>query len=260
MFDLQVKDGVIKNNFIYNIKLESMIIEPRGKCNVRTLKPMTPKGITIHNTANTSKGANALLHSKYLTNIEKADSKYVSWHFTVDDEMIVQHLPITEVGYHAGDGVGFGNSNTIGIEICENGDYEKAQSNAIILIIALMGELGIEVEYVRPHRYYSNYRKLCPRKILKNEKEWKSKWSSFTNTILSVKKHYENMGVSYRDKEIIYKTLSDIPKWGKDAIKHRIKIGALNGTGNGELNISQDMLRMIVSDYVLFRSIGLIEE
>ena len=31
-------------------------------------------------------------------------SRQVSWHFTVDDTQIIQHIPLNEVAYHAGDG------------------------------------------------------------------------------------------------------------------------------------------------------------
>lgn len=50
----------------------------------------------------------------------------VSWHYTVDDHAIVQHLPDGERAYHAGDGAnGPGNRTSIGIELCVNagGDF-----------------------------------------------------------------------------------------------------------------------------------------
>lgn len=50
--------------------------------------------ITVHNTANTSPGANARAHANYVKN----PTTDVSWHFTVDDHEIYQHLPTNEVG------------------------------------------------------------------------------------------------------------------------------------------------------------------
>src|SRR5690625_437143 len=82
---------------------------------------MSPKYITVHNTANTSAGADAKMHARYLHN--GASGRTVGWHFSVDDTRIVQHLPTDEHGWHAGDGAkGTGNLHSIGIEICENGD------------------------------------------------------------------------------------------------------------------------------------------
>ena len=61
----------------------------------------------------------------------------VSWHYTVDDLSIYQHLPDGERAYHAGDGgSGPGNATSIGIEICVDagGDFEQAKANVAALV------------------------------------------------------------------------------------------------------------------------------
>lgn len=68
--------------------------------NARSGYAMTPEYITIHNTANTSKGANAASHASYMSNSGK--NTYVSYHFVVDDKEIYQLLPCNEAGWHAG--------------------------------------------------------------------------------------------------------------------------------------------------------------
>ncbi|MED3629397.1 N-acetylmuramoyl-L-alanine amidase [Bacillus subtilis] len=140
---------------------------PKGNKN-RPAYPMNPLYITVHNTSNTAKGADAASHARYVKNPETA----TSWHFTVDDEKIYQHLPLNENGWHAGDGNGTGNRKSIGIEICENsdGDFEKAVSNAQWLIKKLMKEQGISFANVVPHKHWSG--KECPRKLL-------DRWDSF---------------------------------------------------------------------------------
>ncbi|MEN4815783.1 N-acetylmuramoyl-L-alanine amidase [Bacillus velezensis] len=130
---------------------------------------MNPVYITVHNTANTAKGANAAMHARY----EKNPETPTSWHFTVDEKEIYQHLPLNENGWHAGDGNrGTGNRKSIGIEICENsdGDFEKAVANAQWLIKKLMKEQGISLANVVPHQHWSG--KYCPRKLL-------DRWDSF---------------------------------------------------------------------------------
>ncbi|MEW4025588.1 N-acetylmuramoyl-L-alanine amidase [Bacillus siamensis] len=129
---------------------------------------MNPAYITVHNTANTAKGANAAMHARY----EKNPETPTSWHFTVDEKEIYQHLPLNENGWHAGDGNGTGNRKSIGIEICENsdGDFEKAVANAQWLIKKLMKEQGISLANVVPHQHWSG--KYCPRKLL-------DRWDSF---------------------------------------------------------------------------------
>ncbi|GAA0414971.1 hypothetical protein GCM10008934_02300 [Virgibacillus salarius] len=135
---------------------------------------MTPQFITVHNTANSSKGANAELHSRYLHN--GAGGRTVGWHFTVDDKEVYQHIPTNESAYHAGDGSGSGNRKSIGIEICENsdGDFQKAVKNAQQLIKQLMKEHNIPIERVVPHKHWSG--KNCPHLLL-------NMWSTFIDGI-----------------------------------------------------------------------------
>ncbi|MGN7326552.1 peptidoglycan recognition protein family protein [Bacillus pumilus] len=129
---------------------------------------MKPLYITVHNTANTDQGANALRHVNYV----KKPNTATSWHFTVDENWIYQHLPLNENGWHAGDGRGTGNMKSIGIEICENadGNFEKAVENAQWLIRKLMTEQGIPLANVVPHKRWSG--KNCPRQLL-------NRWDSF---------------------------------------------------------------------------------
>ena len=103
---------------------------------------MKPEYITIHDTANKSKGAGAEMHNRYVHNV----APNPSWHFTVDDKAIYQHLPLNENGWHAGDGTnGTGNRQSIGIEICENRDGNRAQAekNAAWLTAKLLKDFGL---------------------------------------------------------------------------------------------------------------------
>jgi len=122
--------------------------------------------ITVHNTANSSPGANARAHANYVKN----PTTDVSWHYTVDDREIYQHLPLNEVGWHAGTSAG--NSQSIGIEICENsdGDFSAAVRNAQWLIAKLMQDLSVPIGRVVTHQYWSG--KNCPHLLL-------GSWASF---------------------------------------------------------------------------------
>lgn len=51
-----------------------------------------------------------------------------------------------------------------------------------------------------------------------------------------------------------YETIEDIPSWARDTVQHLIDIGAIAGTGNGKLDISYDMLRMLVVCQRMFDS------
>jgi len=122
--------------------------------------------ITVHNTANPNPGANAKAHANYVKN----PSTDVSWHFTVDDHEIYQHLPTDEVGWHAG--TTGGNTQSVGIEICENsdGNFNQAVKNSQELIAKLMSDLNVPINRVVTHQFWSG--KQCPHLLLNS-------WQSF---------------------------------------------------------------------------------
>lgn len=47
------------------------------------------------------------------------------------------------------------------------------------------------------------------------------------------------------DDMVIYKTLNDVPVWYKPSVKKAVDKGALNGTGRKEINVSEDLCRML---------------
>lgn len=49
--------------------------------------------------------------------------------------------------------------------------------------------------------------------------------------------------------EMRYKTINDVPEWAQAEIKELIELGCLNGTGDGNLDVSDDMLRSILISY-----------
>ena len=120
--------------------------------------------ITIHNTGNSSKGANAKAHSNYLKSDGGVNAQ-VCWHYTVDDKEIYQHLPDNENAWHCGDGKGDGNSKSIGIEICMNsdGDLLKATNNAVELVVYLCKAHNIPISNVVQHNKWSG--KNCPQML-----------------------------------------------------------------------------------------------
>lgn len=108
---------------------------PRLKPNLpdeQIYNPEYVQYVVVHETANTDVGGGALWHANYLMNgYLNGTDRYASWHYTVDDKKIYQHIPLEEVAYHAGDGstvagspwrdgnqggIGGGNRNGIGIE------------------------------------------------------------------------------------------------------------------------------------------------
>ncbi|WP_019123330.1 peptidoglycan recognition protein family protein [Brevibacillus massiliensis] len=146
---------------------------PVGRPNRPGKKWTAPKYITIHDTGNKGAGANARSHAAYVKSDEAA-RRMVSWHFTVDETTIVQHLPLDEAGWHAGDGSGPGNSASIGIEICENadGDRAKAEANAAELTAYLLEHFNLSIDCVVQHNRWSG--KNCPHIIRGRVGGWES--------------------------------------------------------------------------------------
>ncbi|MBC9785908.1 N-acetylmuramoyl-L-alanine amidase [Heliobacterium chlorum] len=180
-------------------------ILPKGAKN-RPGYSMKPTFITVHNTGNAANGANAAGHNAF---IKSASAGTTSWHFTVDEKEIYQHLPITENAWHAGDGGnGPGNRTSIGIEICENadGNEAKGEENAKDLICKLMMENNIPLENIVPHKHWTG--KECPHVILPH-------WDSF---IAGVKERVDAENVRNAEeqaKAAAQKLYAQIPDWAR---------------------------------------------
>ncbi len=144
---------------------------PKGKGN-RPGYPMKPQFVTVHDVGNKNKGAGAANHAKYLKGAAAAKAP-VSWHFTVDDKQIVQHLPTNEVGWHAGDGAsGPGNRTSIGVEITENADSDraKAEANAAWLVADLLHKHSLDITKVVQHNRWTG--KNCPAVLRGRKNGW----------------------------------------------------------------------------------------
>ena len=138
----------------------------------RILQKREIKYIVIHETANTSVGADAAAHNAFIHSNGIVNEH--SWHYTVDDEQIYHHIPDDEPAYHAGDHLeeGGGNLNGIGIEICvaSDNDYEKTLDHAAQLSAKLLAEYGLNPQNaLKTHCDFSG--KQCP-KIMLEEERW----------------------------------------------------------------------------------------
>lgn len=119
------------------------------------------KMIVIHETANTSAQANAAAHSHYLLSGEGGTT---SWHYTVDENEIYQHIPDGEIAYHAGDTSDpeGGNAGGIGVELCINHgtNFDAVMDNAARLVAQLLVEHELTMDSVVQH--YDCSGKNCP--------------------------------------------------------------------------------------------------
>ena len=141
-----------------------------------------PTYVTIHNTDNTDKGADAEAHSRFVRQtgyyLLRGEKNWVSWHFTVDDGVAIKHVPANEKAYHAGPG----NSVSVAIEVCMNEGIDQAAANkrAAELTAGLLKDLGIKADDIRPHHAWTG--KDCPVLLLDHAIEGE-KWKSFVGLV-----------------------------------------------------------------------------
>ncbi len=194
---------------------------------------MKPKYITIHETGNYSKGANAAAHASYLRNT----SAKVSWHYTVDDKCAYQHIPNSEVAYHAGDT--YGNSVSIGIEICVNpdGDFNKACLNAAELVRKLMKVHEIPIENVVQHNRWNG--KDCPKNLRK------SGWKDF----ISLCKEEDDMTkaevIAIIEEYEKNKAKQGASDWAKVGFNAAASAGVMDGSAP-KGNVTREMLATVL--------------
>lgn len=146
--------------------------------------------ITVHETANTSPNQGAYSHARYLLNQINGSIalRQASWHFTMDDKELYQHLPTDEMAWHAGDGtrkagttykdqwggtrLGGGNAHSIGIEtsVAQGDDIFKIWHRTAKLSAELSREYNLPHGQVKFHQDFAS--KWCPQSMLRAELSW----------------------------------------------------------------------------------------
>lgn len=167
----------------------------------RKLKKL--KGVVIHWTANTSRGANAQANRNYFNNLRPvylADGRvrkvYASAHYMVDDHTIIRCVPDDEVAYHVGaryyKPIGekirehrrgdSPNNYTIGIEMCVNsdGDWDKTYDATVELTRYLLDKYNLSMNDL--YRHYDITGKLCPKMMIEEED-----WQKFKDAVAGAK-------------------------------------------------------------------------
>ncbi|SFL38603.1 N-acetylmuramoyl-L-alanine amidase [Gracilibacillus orientalis] len=138
-------------------------IVPNGIANKVTYENNNgKKTVTIHQTGNTDKGANAVAHAKIQLN---GNPREASWHYQADDTQVIQSFEDDAQCWHATDGRGPGNLDSIAIELCINsdGDYKKTLENGAELVKHLLDKHNLSINDVKQHHNW--YPKNCPAQL-----------------------------------------------------------------------------------------------
>jgi N-acetylmuramoyl-L-alanine amidase CwlA len=159
------------------------------------------KGIVIHWTANTSKGADAKANRNYFNTKprivnRKGETIYASAHYVIDDKSIIQCVPDDEVAFHVGakwelyredahkimgqprPNTDSPNNYLIGIEMCvnEGGVFEKTRNHTIDLTQYLLKKHHLRISDV--YRHFDITGKDCPKMFLET-----AKWARFISDL-----------------------------------------------------------------------------
>ena len=163
----------------------------------------------------------------------------------------VQTLPWNRRGWHAGTGYSGKSANDthISFEICEDGladpaYFQQAYQTAAELTAMLCKEYGLDP--------LADGVVMChcegfERGVASNHGDvlhWfprhgKSMDDFRADVARAMKMEEEDDEMKY------YATLKDVPEWYKPAVQKAVDKGALNGTGGGELNVSEDLCRTL---------------
>ncbi|MFT4639474.1 MAG: N-acetylmuramoyl-L-alanine amidase [Verrucomicrobiales bacterium] len=186
-----------------DFSINGELMAEAGKHGRSRMNPMKPRYVTIHSTANVSKGADAKAHAKAIRNgtLKSTHNSlgFLTWHFTVDQGSVYQSLPERERGEHA-DYEGPGNRESIGIEMCVNAgnDANRTIDSTAKLTALLMKRHQIPLERVVPHQHWRRIRfddrkdigfKNCPGLLLENGK-LAAKWKAF---IAAIQRYHQQL-------------------------------------------------------------------
>lgn len=170
---------------------------PDGKYGRRLFRQMKPQYITIHSTQNYT--GDAYAHAKALKKgaLRGGVCGYLCWHFTVQDDAVIQHIPTSERGEHA-DFDGPGNRYSIGIEMCEHKGNNQLQTmeRTAKLAASLMYYHQIPVENIRAHYHwpregYDTPNKNCPHFLMEDGRPGDN-WRWFVGR---VQRHHQRLAL-----------------------------------------------------------------
>lgn len=186
---------------------------------------LTPRaatdGIVLHHAA--GDGAPETIHAAHLANGWAG----IGYHYYVrKDGTVHRGRPEWAAGAHVE------NENSHLLGICFEGNFEREEMGAAQFAAGRLLLADVLTRYpvpVTPHRAWGAT--ACPGK-------------NFPFAELTAEEKTEDQ--DKEDDMIYYHKLEDIPEWGAPAVQRLLNVGALLGDENGDLDLSRDMLRILV--------------
>ena len=193
------------------------ILETGFKFGALTIRKST-KRVIIHHTASADVPASTI-HQWHLNQGWSG----IGYHFVVRANGVVERgRPELAIGAHAGSA---GNGDSIGIVLTGNFETGAPSTAQMIALTELINELRGRYGNLTVIGHKDVMATACPGKNFP--------WAD-------LKRRLEE------DEEMIYKTLNDVPEWGRPLIKKLIDRKSLAGDGKGNINLPESTLKTLV--------------
>ena len=206
--------------------------------NYRAGRTQPVRYIVMHYTANN--GDTAKNNCDYY---HRVGGLQASAHYFMDEHGAMQSVRECDTAWHCGARAYWHpecrNANSIGIEMCSrkraDGSYyikPETVANAAALAREIMQRYGIDTEHVV--RHYDVTGKRCPMPWVDDPAQWTAFLAMLTP---------EHPNEEEDENMVKYKTIDDVPEWYRSEVQELMDAGALKGTGNGVIDISEDVVR-----------------
>ena len=162
----------------------------------------------------------------------------------MDAQDIVQSVPDSGRAWHCGAASyrhpECRNDNSLGVELCCYQDaagrwrFDPATvDNAVQLVRSLMAQYGIGIDHVV--RHYDVTGKVCPEPFVRDA----SAWAEFKARLTAPE-------TTEGEDMVRYNTVAEMPEYYRAEAQRLLESGALRGRGDGQLDVSEDMLRTLI--------------
>ena len=206
--------------------------------NYRAGRTQPVRYIVMHYTANN--GDTARNNCDYY---HRVGGLQASAHYFCDEYGAMQSVLECDTAWHCGARAYWHpecrNANSIGIEMCSrkraDGSYyilPETVVNAAALAREIMQRYGIDTDHVL--RHYDVTGKRCPMPWVDDPAQWAAFLAMLTP---------EHPNEEEEENMVKYKTIDDVPEWYRSEVQELMDAGALKGTGNGAIDISEDVVR-----------------
>lgn len=211
--------------------------------NYRAGRTQPVRYIVMHYTANN--GDTAKNNCDYY---HRVGGLQASAHYFVDEHGVMQSVREGDTAWHCGARAYWHpecrNANSIGIEMCSrkraDGSYyikPETVANAAALAREIMQRYGIDTGHVL--RHYDVTGKRCPMPWVDDPAQWTAFLAMLTPEHPNEEEEYDMTR---------YNTVAEMPEYYRAEVQKLIDSGALRGDADGNLNVTEDMLRcMIIS-------------